>query len=238
MLNYLTGANGFIGKAVRKYIEGSGDEAIDIGRDGKGCFSKEGRLIYLAAYGNHYNQKDIDQTVYANLTYLKRLVEIAHSCGVKDFWNISSSSVTLSNITPYSASKYLGEQIVSKYGYRNIRPYSVYGPGEADHRFIPTVIRSLKSGEKMKVDENATHDWIFIDDFVQAMFNGHNEIGTGVKTTNLEVVYMLQEISGKKLNYDPVENMRSYDNKNWVCPNGVPSIGLYEGLKRTYESSR
>lgn len=117
----------------------------------------------------------------------------------------------------------------------NIRPYSVYGPGEAQHRFIPTVIRALQTGETIPLDVHAKHDWIFVEDFIDAMFAGHTDIGTGESFSNLQVVHALQEISGKMLNYQPAV-LRNYDNKDWKCPVGVPHRSLYEGLKQTYES--
>jgi len=116
----------------------------------------------------------------------------------------------------------------------NVRPYSVYGPGDAKHKFIQLVIEYLHTGKYIAINESPAHDWIYIDSFVKAMFSGATLIGTGTKTTNLEIVRILEEISGKKLNYIKGK-MRSYDNENWICKQGVPDIGLYEGLKRTYE---
>jgi nucleoside-diphosphate-sugar epimerase len=119
----------------------------------------------------------------------------------------------------------------------NIHPYSVYGEGEADHRFIPKVIKCLHTGESMVVDGDATHDWIYIDSFVDALFAGETEIGTGVKTSNKEIVKMLEDISGKSLRYVKGK-VRDYDNDNWVAKKGVKDIGIYEGLKRTYEHGK
>jgi nucleoside-diphosphate-sugar epimerase len=116
----------------------------------------------------------------------------------------------------------------------NIRPYSAYGPREPKHRFIPTLIECLNSGKQMTLDETATHSWIFIDDLVRAMFAGITEMGSGVKISNIEIVRILEEISGKKLNYVPGK-LRSYDTDNWTPPAGVCYTSLHEGLKTTYE---
>jgi nucleoside-diphosphate-sugar epimerase len=120
------------------------------------------------------------------------------------------------------------------YGARVCVPYSVYGPGEPQHKFIPTVIRALLSGEQITIDEDATHDWIFVTDLIEAMFAGETELGTGIKTTNKDVVNVLEHISGKKLNYI-TGRLRSYDNDNWKASKGVKHVSLYEGLKQTYE---
>jgi nucleoside-diphosphate-sugar epimerase len=195
-------------------------------------------IIHLAAYGNHYYQKDFKLAVKINILNLYNLLELTKDIGYSLFYNFSTSSVTLENQTYYSITKFCGEQLAAMYDrVVNIRPYSVYGPGEAEHRFIPTVIRHLRSGEFMLLDEFAVHDWIYIDSFIEAFLKvtEHSEIGTGIMTTNLEVVRMLEEISGKKLNYTHAK-LRIYDTENWICKNGVKDIGLFNGLKLTYES--
>jgi UDP-glucose 4-epimerase len=60
-------------------------------------------------------------------------------------------------------------------------------------------------------------------------------LGTGIETTNKEVIKMLEDISGKKLNYT-TGKLRSYDKDNWKASKGVTHIDIYEGLKLTYES--
>jgi len=138
----------------------------------------------------------------------------------------------------YSASKLYGELFIESLKderFVNVRPYSVYGPGEADHRFIPTVIRCLLSGEVMKLDPHATHDWIYVYDFIEAMFEGYTDIGTGDSYTNMDVVEMLEGISGRLLNFQPA-TLRNYDTQKWVCRVGVPHRTLSSGLKQTYES--
>ena len=87
----------------------------------------------------------------------------------------------------------------------------------------------------MTLDESATHSWIFIDDLVKAVFAGETELGGGVKTSNIEIVRILEGISGKKLNYIPGK-LRSYDTDDWTPPEGVCYTSLHDGLKQTYES--
>jgi len=209
MKYYITGSNGFIGTAICKYLEGE-----TIFKAGKDISPHELRhadvIIHLGAYGNHADQTNIDEIILANITRLRDLLQFTRNTGFKKFYNISTSSVTLPVQTVYSASKLIGEEIVKAWNDKrivNVRPYSVYGPGEAQHRFIPTVIRCLNSGEVMQLDCNAVHDWIYVEDFVNAMFNGYPEIGSGVQVKNLDVVRILEQISGKKLNYMVVENI-------------------------------
>ena len=232
----ITGSQGFIGKHLCNYLEANGQKVIQIKRDLSNV-KNEGTIINLAAYGNHSYQTDLNEIINVNVHSLVKLIAKTKKCD--KFINISTSSISLKNQTGYSLTKALGELIINGKDsrYTNVRPYSVFGEGEADFRFIPTVIRCLKTGQSMPLVPNVTHDWIYIHDFIKAMLAGHKEIGTGHKTTNLEIVRCLEKISGKKLNFDVVKSLRPYDNDNWVCLNPVKSIPLYEALKLTYERS-
>ena len=241
---YVTGSNGFLGKALCSYLENEGMEVIKHDRN---WWSFHNLLpcdcvVHLSAYGNHYHQTDIRETIERNVLDLQEMLTIAsRSKFLKQFYNISSSSVTLPVQTMYSASKLFGETLVNNMKdnrFTNVRPYSIFGEGEADHRFIPTVIRCLKSGEKMKLDENSFHDWIYHQSFIDLMLKGETNCGSGESYSNLEIVRILEEISGKKLNYEPVESLRSFDTKDWVCPTkNELKVDLHTGLKLTYDAS-
>ena len=239
---YLTGQSGFIGQAITKRLLSDGHVVLPLPRNETltaliRLFGEQhpDYIMHLGAYGNHHFQKDFVESVESNIIGTYNLLEAAKIFDYKRFYNFSTSSVTLKKQTYYSITKYCGEQLASMYkNVVNIHPYSVYGIGEAKHRFIPKVIECLHTGESMVVDGDATHDWIYIDSFVDALFAGETEIGTGIKTSNKEIIQMLQYISGKKLYYVSGK-VREYDNDNWVAKKGVEDIGIYKGLKRTYE---
>ena len=78
-----------------------------------------------------------------------------------------------------------------------LRVFSVYGIGEGPHRFIPTLLRAAITGEVMPLVAGPRHDFIYVEDVVDAclcaarvataagaVFN----IGSGVSPTNEEVV--------------------------------------------------
>lgn len=239
---YLTGQSGFIGQAITKWLLSKGHIVLPLPRNCEQIeliriFNKlhPDYIMHLGAYGNHYFQDDFVKAVESNIIGTFNLLEAAKRFDYKLFYNFSTSSVTLKKQTYYSITKYCGEKLANTYkNVVNIRPYSVYGEGEAKHRFIPKVIECLNTGKLMVVDVEATHDWIYIESFIDALFAGETEIGTGIKTTNDEIVKMLEDISGKKLQYIKGK-VRNYDNDDWVAKKGVKDIGLYEGLKRTYE---
>ena len=236
MKYYITGSHGFIGEALCKYL---GVDMVDRQDRARmpGNYVEGSTVINLSAYGNHSYQTKVADTLWSNIGFVHLLANEFYKSKAAKLYNISTSSVTLPVQTLYSASKLLGEKIIESYNdprMVNIRPYSVYGPGEALHRFIPTVIKHLNNGDMMQLDPNAVHDWIYIDDFIRLMFEGETEIGTGVQYTNMQVVRMLEQISGKQLIYQSIP-LRSYDTDNWHAPKILQARSLFEGLKQTYE---
>lgn len=240
MVYAISGSSGFIGSALQRRLAADGHTVHPIKRYQLGAVESLNAwleaqsvdaVFHLAAYGNHFGQIDHKEIFRVNVLFTLNLLKAS---GTRKVYNFSTSSVTLPIRTLYSISKMTGEWISESFPNAvNIRPYSVYGPGEAPARFIPTVCRCLKSGDRMTLDESATHDWIYIEDLVTAVLNGHTEIGTGEKRTNLEVVRKLEEISGKKLSY-AAGSLRSWDNGNWVCPGGVTHMSIEEGLLKTW----
>lgn len=241
MRYYVTGSKGFIGRRLVEVLESQGHEVFNVLRPihvlNNVKENEPFEFIHLSAYGNHYDQKDIDQLLSSNLNDLYIILKFVSNNNCEKFYNISTSSIQLPQKTLYSLSKELGEMIVKSYNdqrFVNVRPYSVYGPGEAAHRFIPTVIDAINTGKRIPLDPDAKHDWIYVDDFIIALLVGDENIGTGESFTNKQVVEILEFFAGKKLDWYPAE-LRPYDTAEWVSPNSVPHISIYEGLKRTYE---
>ena len=237
----ITGVNGFIGSALKKRLEENGDVVIEMRREyynnARGAthfvhWVGPDIIYHLGSYGNHYNQRDIKETIETNLFGTINMMLATRS--VIPMVNVTSSSLNLSHQTAYSCTKSAAAHIASLFpNVKNVMPYSVYGHGEGSHRLIPTVIRHLLSGEEMELDEDAVHDWIYIDDFISAMLSGHTVIGTAKVHTNIEIVRKLEIISGKKLNYVKAEK-RKYDCGTWAAPFSVEHIHIDEAMLKTY----
>lgn len=232
----VTGSSGFIASHIVKRLESQGIEVIRYDRSLGPEETGSDTLINCMAYGNHSEQKDGLTAIISNID---NLVEILSSIEFETIYNLSTSSVHLEVQTAYSITKKVAEEIINEYhnpNYHNVRPYSVFGEGERADRLIPTIIRCLNSGETMNLDLMPKHDWIFVEDFIDLMFDNVVECGTGISYTNYDIVKLLERISGKKLNYREVTGLREYDCQDWKCPQiNEVKIGLYEGLKRTYE---
>lgn len=262
----ISGSHGFIGSALGASLLKDGNTVRSIPRDileddwNLIRFLQDEQpdyIIHLASYGNHYNQKDFAKTIEVNFGLTIKLLLAASTIPIKGFINFSTSSVHLPVQTAYSTTKKAIEEIIPVYAREfhtkviTIRPYSVYGVGEAEFRFIPTVIRSAKYGVPLSVAEKPEHDWIYIDDFVNGVKSviqaphlpsSAIDIGNGVSFSNKEIVQTIEKIHGKKIPYAIVESLRSYDTDKWVCDlKNIKSTGwrakttLIEGLKKTYD---
>lgn len=262
----ISGSNGFIGKRLLFRLSSMDIEIVPLERyllsthiALKNFINKvqPDYIFHLAGYGNHYNQQDEKEILIANISNLFNLLQATKELNYKSLINISTSSVLLPTQTFYSATKLSGELIAKVFAEKynkpiiNIRPSSVYGENEADFRFIPKVINSLLTNKKIDVVLEPKHDWIYIDDFIYGMLtfidHGQNlrgqsvNVSTGKQYSNEEVINILENIHGSKLNCNVTNNLRSYDTVNWEVDNTVlkslnwePTITFEEGLKRVY----
>lgn len=277
----ITGSGGFIGKHLSDRLNAQGFQVIGLKRELFSDFNllnesmqeiKPDYIFHLAAYGNHSTQTDEDMTFSANVIYTYLLLRATANLKYKAFINFGSSSEygkkatsmheddILEPITLYGATKGASTLIARYFALKynkpiaTVRPFSVYGEGEADFRFIPTVIRSLNNGTVMDLAGEPKHDWIYIQDFLDGVSTVVNRIeqvkgeavniGTGVQYSNFDVVKELERISGKNLKLDVFGDKmaRPYDTTNWVANiNTLKSFGwkprftLSSGLKRVYD---
>lgn len=271
----VTGANkGFIGSHFAKKLKHPKNKIKLFSQDEwqslnevMSVFSPD-RIFHFASYGNHYSQKDLNQTLDVNIFKTYQLLEASLNLNFKSFILIGSSSEygkkkapmketdLLEPDTFYGASK-AAATLLTQVWAKNfnkpvviIRPFSIYGPGEADHRFIPTLVRSCLLGEAMKLDPTAVHDWLYVSDLIDGILlaakranNLRGKIinfGSGIQSTNQEIVEIVENILGKKANIGKRGKSRSYDKKSWVADITIakslgwkPKVSLVNGLKKT-----
>lgn len=275
----ITGGHGFIGSHLATYLEGKGivSHCINHNRLKDAHKLKDilreynpDYIFHLAAYGNMAHQKEPGQIVGANIIGTFNLLQASLDVPYKAFITVGSSSEYGKKDKPmtedmlpevdtfYGASKvaaaYLARAFAKQYTKPivTVRPFSVYGEKEAPFRFIPQLIQHLTTGQVMNIDEEAKHDWIYIDDLVEGMFvvSQHARelfgqvvnIGTGIQSSNYQIEKILEQISGKTLTVNYFSNMRPSDSPIWVDGSKKlrsfgwkPKISLEEGLRRCYE---
>ena len=256
MIDYLTGGNGFVGKNLNKRLNATLIPHSKLSTIKLEDFS---RFFYLASYGNLIEHDDgpdgTAKVVKANVTDLCHILDQVVRLKFKSFVFMSTSSVKLRVQTTYSRCKKAAEEILLAYREKYhvqiiiVRPTTIYGLHEQPQHLIPTILRSCFKGEKMNFVKEPVHDYIFVEDVVDGLINlsenqagGIFELGTGIQTSNQEILDIIENLTGKKANINIVSSMRSYDSRNWVSQNfrarawgWLPKVNLKEGLKLVVE---
>ena len=160
--------------------------------------------------------------------------------------------------SPYSASKASSEMLCrvyqEAYGFPIVflRPFNVYGEGQAPPMLIPELIHSCLKGEDIKLTEGKqTREWNYVKDIVSAMVLAAQKkeavgrvinIGSGKEYTIRELVVKILELMG-----NPIQPLfgalpyREYEIWRMFCDNSLarellgwePKFSLEAGLERT-----
>lgn len=255
-MNYLTG-KGFIGThllAKRDAIHIPHDEIGGV----FGMYLEPFEYFYfLSSYGNLASQNDKYMTYVANIQDVLDVRYAAERLNIpyKSFIYLSSSSVGLEVQTMYSLCKKVTEELlmesIVKYD-RNIcviRPSSVTGVGEQSEHLIPILLRAAKSGATVKLDPSPSHDFIDVEDVVDGILTlgdkqvrGIYKLNSGVQYTNLEVLKLVEKITGSKIDFQIVLGQRSYDTSYWnvdgIAPMGwwMPKKSLEQSITEQWEA--
>lgn len=191
----VTGAGGFIGKALLKKIKPD-YEVITLDRS-KGDITNYNTFLNLEKvdYVFHLAARTfvpdswLETSDFLNtnvigttnvLEYCKRLnipltFVSAYVYGQPDSLPIKEEAPIKPN-NPYALSKYLAEQVCHFYAtYQNlditiIRPFNIYGPGQPNHFLIPKITDLVKKNLTIELfDLSPKRDYVFIDDVVDAL---------------------------------------------------------------------
>lgn len=274
----ISGSGGFIGNRLKQILENEGNLVWGIPTDYLNSVEKIRKwltrlkpdyIIHCAAWGNHSTQNSLRHIYESNVFFTINLLEASKKIDYKKLVLVGSSSEYGNPVLPmreddlpltysyYGASKVAQTFLGRAFAYNEdkpiitVRPFSVYGPGEAAHRFIPTVINSIKNQTTFELAREPVHDWIYIDDFCEgliAVSEVHSSpgevynLGTGLQYDNAFVVETLEEIMGKTAPYTTVKFLREFDtNFKWRADITKTKsiweskIKLIDGLKKTYE---
>lgn len=266
----VSGCNGFIGKHLVECLHHLGHKVVSLDREGgNSSVTKADYVFDLAAYGNRYDQKDINETYKANVERVKDLLlwtspknKAVILTGTSSEYGRKTKPMketdALEPETYYAASKVAATKLGQVWATREnvpvvtVRPFSLYGPGEGDHKFIPILARSMFANKIVDIAPGV-HDWIHIDDYIDALIFIMNRadflkgevinVGTGIQSTNTQVAKLFKKVTGHSIKTRKVGKLIDYDTtKSWVADitkiknlGWKPKITLEEGIKRTYE---
>lgn len=224
-------------------------------------------IFHLAAFGNRHYQTNEKKIIKVNLQGTINLLTASSDVNYSAFINTGSSSEygiknkpmketdSLDSDTFYGATKAAATMICRAFAKRynkpiiTVRPFSVYGPGESEDKFIPHAIKLAKQNQILKLAPGI-HDWIFIADYINGVLKVIEyadklkgkvvNIGTGVQLTNKKVVDIIEKVLGKTIKVEYIKTIREYDTTIcWVADNSIlKSLGwkykydLLNGVKK------
>ncbi len=174
-------------------------------------------IFHLAAHGAYSWQDNTKQMIETNIICLVNLLQAAAEIGFDAFVNSGSSSEYGLKDHPakedeivkpnsvYAVTKVAATHFCQYFAQcrrlyiPTLRLYSVYGPDEDEHRFVPTLVRYGLRGELPPLAQpNIARDYVYIDDVCDAYllaatqkvseFGPAYNIGTGRQTTISEAV--------------------------------------------------
>jgi nucleoside-diphosphate-sugar epimerase len=135
-----------------------------------------------------------------------------------------------------------------------LRLFTVYGPWESPERFIPTLVRCVRTGQPFALTgPGLVHDWIHVDDVVdacvmaaQAAITGGDvvNIGTGLQTANEDVVAIIERLIGRELpRQSRAYDASVHDRPCWMADiakardtlQWAPQLQLVDGLAATLD---
>ncbi|MDH5666794.1 MAG: NAD(P)-dependent oxidoreductase [Nitrospira sp.] len=280
----VTGASGFIGRALaaRLKSEGWGVIALD-STDGdiadqetlseldqeniSHTFHLAGKTFVPDSWANPQafchtnvlgtvNVLELCKKNRIPLTYIS-----AYVYGHPDSLPISEDSVIKPN-SPYALSKRLAEEACEFYAnaydlsVTTIRPFNVYGIGQAEKFLIPEIIRQAldKGGEIVVKDLAPRRDYVYLEDLVAALLatlrkaGGYRvyNIGSGISRSVREIIDIIQKIAGtnkKVVSRQMVRTNELMDVSADISKAGVdlswhPRCSFREGIEDIIRSER
>jgi GDP-4-dehydro-6-deoxy-D-mannose reductase len=229
----ITGASGFIGKALAFRLKAQGRDVVPVDSADGDIASREtlakfaqqeiAHVFHLA--GKTFVPDSWDDPQAFCQTNVLGTVNVLEFCrksripmtyvsayvyGHPDSLPIGENSA-IRPTNPYALTKRLAEEACEFYASAHdlpvttIRPFNVYGIGQAENFLIPAIIsQALEAGEKIVVKDLAPkRDYVYLEDLVTALLATLNKpggyrvynIGSGVSLSVQEVIDIIQEIA-------------------------------------------
>ncbi len=201
------------------------------------CFHPGDTVYHLASYGNIYGQNDVREILRANLVEPMGMVD----AGARLVY-LSSQSVKLKVQTPYTRAKRAMEEfLLAIGGHCVIRPFTIVGIGDSPKHLVPTLIDSVLHGTEIEFASWPTHDYIDVEDVVEAIVNlaphdGLFEAGSGRVHSNAEVLGIVEKVTGGTVNAKFATSLRPYDVRIYPSADGSGRIHGW-APKKTLEES-
>lgn len=265
----VTGSSGFLGSNLIKRL-GSNITTYDLQNDpneileNKDCLKKKLKnidLVYHLAGISDPNSPDLykvnvlgtDNLITA-IDELKQNTRVVFASSfavyqIPQKGDIVDEKYPTNPRNEYGKSKLMAEKIVLNNKFNIVMRFSnAFGPGMSSgkHSVISNFIERINNGETLNIyDKNASRDFIYIDDIVDALvmvskYENTNifNICSGEETNISNLVSLIEKITKKKarINFSSQElnsgNWRGSFKKARKCFGWKPKVGIETGLKK------
>jgi nucleoside-diphosphate-sugar epimerase len=279
----VTGSSGFIGKHLVAKLEEAGASILQVCRGEKRDVTEprtlgelpDVELIYHLAAVTHvpFSFQNPLETYCVNLTGTLNVLEFARQRHIRRLVFVSSyvygkprylpidERHPLQPTNPYARSKVLGEELCRAYhddyglAVSIVRPFNVYGPGQAKKFLIPTILHQMLHSEKVILkDPHPKRDFIHVQDIVTALLRVVDanlpsylvlNLGSGHSYSAKEIAGKILSNCGKKVNLYFTGEQRGNEIMDCVADISVgrhllgwdPRIDLDEGLADLVEDA-
>jgi nucleoside-diphosphate-sugar epimerase len=277
----VTGGTGFIGAAVTAALRKAGREVIALGRsDGDIALPEtlsrhgaKGISSVIHCAGRTFVPDSWDDPAGFMTTNLLGTMNVLEFCraegarlihlsayiyGQPEKLPVAESALVRAN-NPYALSKHLAEQACRFHAEEFrvqvtiLRPFNVYGPGQARQFLIPTILAQLHGTTVEMLDLEPRRDYVFLPDLVDAILRAEVmtapgcrvvNIGSGQSVSVAEIVAAAQAAAGTSLKVVSREKRRSNEIPDVVADitaardllDWAPRNGLAEGLKECWRA--
>lgn len=275
----ITGVNGFLGSHIKKKFENNKFNVKSISYRDDISKETENKILEFSPDiiihcawngGNNYSDASSSDQFYKNIPNSIKLLNVLKIINKKTLFvgfgtafeygntnKISKESDIELPVDLYGASKLLLKNISQNIcldqfiNWLWIRPFYVYGPGDIESRLIPRVINSIKDYNDLVFDEcNSIIDYVYIDDFVNALYTliigkyfGVYNICSNNQYDIRSIILKISELMNnpKEIIFDATLNKNK---PSFICGNNKklideafwePKVSLEEGLKKTIE---
>jgi len=237
---FLTGATGFLGKAIMHYLPQyeyfcykRGDNVTEKLKE----FKPE--IIIHSAGEIYKNELMFDSNVVLTLDILNyvrdndvnKMIYFGSSSEYGKVQNNMKETDVCNPETIYAATKTCGTVLAQAYARTYdkdicvVRPFSIYGEFEPEHRLIPTLYRKILNGEEVSLI-HGYHDFFYIQDFtslIELVLKSDKSLtkadilnaGSGVSYSNLEIAHIFSKVLNKDLKCILIDKFKECDSVVW-----------------------